>query len=101
MLLLHTITHIFVLLLLLVVVVLVALLVISLVVEVFLFFLLRGWRFVVVARMRAVHARMGLKLSFFFPLHPTLGKLLHHLDKLFAVVFEQVVCNGQYATWVE
>ena len=82
-------THILVLVVLLVILVLVALFLVSLVVEIVFF-----WRgAVAVGVVGLVHAWMGLVLRLLFPLHSALGQLLHHLDELLPVVFEQIVRN--------
>lgn len=36
--------------------------------------------------------------GFLLPLHPALGKLFHHLNELSAVVLEEVIGDGEYAT---
>jgi hypothetical protein len=36
-----------------------------------------------------------VSLILFLPLHSTFSKSFHHFEKLLAVIFEKIVCNGQ------
>jgi hypothetical protein len=75
------ITHVLVLLVLLKVAVLITIFVVLLVIKIVFF----GWRSVTMGVAR-VHIWVGVELGFFLPLHSTLGELLHHFNKLFAIV---------------
>jgi len=89
-------THFLVLLVLLIVVIIVLFLVFALVVVVV--FVGRRSIVTVPAIGSMLGTWMSLDLSILFPLHSTLGELLHHLDELLPIVLEQIVSNRKYAT---
>jgi hypothetical protein len=37
--------------------------------------------------------------SLFFPLHPSIGKLFHHLQELLAIVLQQIISDRQDVTY--
>lgn len=46
----------------------------------------------------AVTVRSGILVLIYFACHASLGKLFHHFNKLFAIIFKQVVGYCKYAT---
>jgi hypothetical protein len=46
----------------------------------------------------AICISVHLLFSILFSSHSSFGKLFHHLNELLAVILEQIVCNGEYAS---
>lgn len=46
-------------------------------------------------RMERLVSGSNVVLGIFLPLHSSLSQLFHHVDKMFAIVFEKIICDSK------